>query len=137
MTWEAYRIMEFNSQPFDLATPSHRAASRHLKFTVKCGSYSPLGSNRSGKGHRTTARPNGVYARLPLQKISVTVVHGDGQNRAGRATRTRRGVASKKTGLLPSPFLFQVKRHCCLRERLSPRIGGFGRPLPVGLCRSD
>jgi hypothetical protein len=42
MLWEVYRIMEFNSQPFDLATPSHRAASRHLKFTVKCGSYSPL-----------------------------------------------------------------------------------------------
>ena len=47
------------------------------------------GSNRSGKGHRTTARPNGVYARLPLQKISVTVVHGDGRNRAGRATSTQ------------------------------------------------
>ena len=49
------------------------------------------GSNRSGKGHRTTARPNGVpvYSRLPLQKISVTVVHGDGRNRAGRATSTQ------------------------------------------------
>ena len=46
MLWEVYRIMEFNSQPFDLATPSHRAASRHLKFTVKCGSYSPLGCGR-------------------------------------------------------------------------------------------
>ena len=58
--------------------------------------------------------------RLPLRKLSVTVIGGDGQSRAGRSTRTASGQAFSTEGVLTFPLLFWIKRFCRCRERLSP-----------------